>query len=159
MTNWCKNILVVTGDEKHVARFKTLAVGFWPWDEPVPGEEPGALNFHSLVPIPDQVIAAGYKDGGKDWQKKNWGCAGGAVLPRLESENSFRLDYFFETPISPPLKWMQKVSASWPLLLFELSFLEEMLSYRGEATARAGKLTSKVDTEFGNTVESGGVKL
>ena len=36
--------------------------------------EPGRLNFHSLVPVPEEVLKAGYESGGYDWEQKNWGC-------------------------------------------------------------------------------------
>lgn len=161
MTNWCKNILVVTGDKINVSKFKKQAVGYWPWDKPEPGQAAGDLNFHSIVPMPETVIEAGYESAARDWQIANWGCRGGAVLPRLESDNGYRLDYLFETPCSPPLKWLKQASSLWPALLFELSFLGDMPNYRGEATARAGELTSQVDTEFGEALkrskEDGGV--
>jgi hypothetical protein len=78
------------------------------------------------------------------------------VLPVLKSDDGWRLVYWFETPCSPPLKWMERASSAWPALFFALNFMEEMLNYRGDATARAGKLTSEIDTEFGEAIKQGG---
>jgi hypothetical protein len=71
MTNWCRNSLVVTGDDVHVSQFKKQAVGYWPGEQPEPGLAPGDLNFHSIVPMPDAVIKAGYQSAGKEWQLRN----------------------------------------------------------------------------------------
>jgi len=50
MPNWCTNKLTIIGPGADVQAFKTKAVGKSPWDEP--GENPNALNFHSLIPVP-----------------------------------------------------------------------------------------------------------
>jgi hypothetical protein len=60
MPNWCSNKLTIAGPGPDVQEFKTKAVGHSPWEEPE--EEPDALNFHSLVPVPEEVLKAGYGD-------------------------------------------------------------------------------------------------
>ena len=63
MPNWCANKLTITGPEAEVQAFKEKAVGHSPWSKPeeLVNVEPNVLNFHSLVPVPDEVLAAGYE--------------------------------------------------------------------------------------------------
>ena len=59
MPNWCLNKLTITGQQADIQAFKTKAVGHSPWE--APEGEPDVLNFHSLVPVPDEVLQAGYE--------------------------------------------------------------------------------------------------
>ena len=77
MPNWCNNELHVVGPEVDVAKFREKAVGHSPWPEDQTEEEPSPLNLHSLVPIPGDVLAAGYA-AGQAWEEANWGCHWGA---------------------------------------------------------------------------------
>jgi hypothetical protein len=72
MPNWCSDKLTIIGPGTDVQAFKTKAVGDSPWEEPE--EEPDVLNFHSLVPVPAEILKAGYCDAGLDWERANWGC-------------------------------------------------------------------------------------
>jgi hypothetical protein len=58
MPNWCNNKLAVYGPEADTQRCKEQAIGDSPWFRE---EQPNALNLHSLVPIPAEVIEAGYE--------------------------------------------------------------------------------------------------
>jgi hypothetical protein len=60
MPNWCRNILNITGPVDEVSRFQREAVGVSPWNKNDPMKQPSPLNFHSLVPIPPEVLRAGY---------------------------------------------------------------------------------------------------
>ena len=72
MPNWCTNKLTIIGPGADVQAFKIKAVGKSPWDEP--GDNPNALNFHSLIPVPDDILAADYGDAGYNWEITHWGC-------------------------------------------------------------------------------------
>ena len=76
MPNWCSNKLTITGPKADVQAFKTKAVGHSPWEQPE--KEPAVLNFHSLVPVPEEVLKAGYESAGYHWEVENWGCKWGA---------------------------------------------------------------------------------
>ena len=58
MPNWCNNTLRVFGPDEAVIRFKEQAVGYSPWT-PIQEQERNAFNFHSLVPVPPEILAAG----------------------------------------------------------------------------------------------------
>ena len=93
MPNWCSNHLTVKGENDEVQRFKQKAVGHSPWEQPPIGEKPNALNFHSLVPIPANVLQAGYEAQGYDWENNQWGCKWGACHGDLIDDNGCELFY------------------------------------------------------------------
>jgi len=37
-------------------------------------EKANVLNFHSLVPVPAEILQAGYEAQGYDWENNQWGC-------------------------------------------------------------------------------------
>ena len=85
MPNWCYNKLTITGPEADVRSFKEKAAGPCPWLKP-DETEVEVLNFHSLVPVPDEVLQAGYEAAGYDWERENWGCKWGADEPQILDE-------------------------------------------------------------------------
>src|ERR1019366_6470474 len=116
MPNWCSNNLTITGPKADVEAFKAKAVGHSPWEEPK--GEPDALNFHSLVPVPEEVLIAGYEAGGYDWERANWGCKWGASDPGILNEWTGHVEYEFHTAWSPPIEFLQPVAVQWPSLVF-----------------------------------------
>jgi hypothetical protein len=108
MPNWCNNELHVVGSEGDVAKFREKAVGHSPWPEGQTEEEPSPLNLHSLVPIPGDVLAAGYA-AGQAWEEANWGCHWGACHVQVD-ESPCRLHYWFDTGVRP---WCG--SHEWPV--------------------------------------------
>lgn len=140
MPNWCFNHLTVTGPTDDVARFKDQAVGFCPWGSVPADNVPEVLNFHSLVPIPADVLAAGYPAAGYDWEQVHWGCKWGACHASVVDPWEGGVFYEFDTPWSPPLPFLEQVSRAWPTLVFELDYEEPLMAYKGEARAEAGVL-------------------
>lgn len=132
MRNWSLNALAVHGPATDVATFKKQAVGYDPkmTTEERAGAKPCALNFHSLMPIPDQVLKAGgppcrERD---DWQVKHWGVTRGASIEGdpagveciVEEGKPNVLWYSFDTPWDPPITFLKQVSKKWRTLLFLL---------------------------------------
>ena len=138
MPNWCMNKLTVTGPEADVQRFKEMAVGQSPWLRPGERpEEPNVLNFHSLVPIPDEVLAAGYADAGYDWEVAHWGCKWGARDACILDEWDGHIEYEFNTAWSPPIEFLEQVAKQFPSLLFLLDYDEPGMAYKGIAKFQA----------------------
>ena len=113
MPNWCFNRLRVVGPAEDARRFHKQGEGFSPWFAPEPGSAPDALNFHSLVPIPTDVLAAGYDTAGHAWECQHWGCQWGACHLTVVDEWEGGALYEFDTAWSPPLPWVEQVSRSW----------------------------------------------
>ena len=131
MPNWCSDKLTVIGPGAAVQAFKTKAVGHPPWEEPE--DNPEVLNFHSLVPVPDEVLKAGYEPTGHDWQKENWGCKWGAANSVIVEEWEGHVEYSFDTAWSPPIEFFEILAKQWPNLTFVLQYEELGLAFKGIA--------------------------
>lgn len=140
MPNWCYNRLRVTGPARDVRRFQAQAVGFCPWDDPEPGEPPDVLNFHSLVPVPPDVLAARNQPTGHDWAREHWGCNLGAHRAAVTQQWEGGVLYEFDTAWSPSVRFVENVSRAWPTLVFVLDYEEIRAGYKGLARAQAGAL-------------------
>lgn len=144
MPNWCKNILQINGPSEDLMRFKVAAVGYSPWSEPEADEPPSVFNFHSLMPVPETVLCAGYSSAGYDWELENRGCKWSARSPWIESEHEHEIVYFFETAWSPPLQLLRHLSGKWPKLKFGISFMDEIGNFEGEASIELGKFEYRI---------------
>ena len=140
MPNWCRNILNITGPVDDVSRFQREAVGVSPWNKNDPVKQPSPLNFHSLVPIPPEVLRAGYTKAGHDWECEHWGCKWGACKAYIDTESPGAVSYWFETPWCPPIQFLETVSHQFPSLRFEMVYFEEMNHYQGAAVAQDGEV-------------------
>lgn len=125
MANWCDNTLGVTGPDEDMARFKEKAVGVYPGEET---QEQQALNFHSLLPVPAEVLAAG-EEVREAWEERNWGCRYGAVGSELVRNEKRQLTYTFESKWAPPAAFLQGIGPQWPTLTFDLSSSEMQRGY------------------------------
>jgi len=135
MPNWCNNNLRVFGPEADVQRFKEQATGQSPWHKE-DGTDQNILNFHNLVPIPPEVIAAGYDPAGFEWERNNWGCKWGACSASLADEWEGTLIYAFETAWSPPVPFLEKLAPQWPALTFLLDYEEMGMGFKGITKVR-----------------------
>ena len=132
MPNWCANKLTVTGPAADVQAFKTKAVGHSPWSKPE-DRESEVLNFHSLKPIPEDVLAAGYAEAGINWERQNWGCKWGAQDSTILDEREGKIQYEFLSAWTPPIECFQTVAVQWPALSFVLEYEEPGMAFKGLA--------------------------
>lgn len=88
-------------------------------------------NFHSLVPIPREVLAAGYEKAGYDWERENWGCKWGACHAELVDEWEGHLIYTFDTAWSPPTAFLKKLGPRWPVIVCVLEYEEMGMGFKG----------------------------
>ena len=131
MPNLCSNNLTITGPKADVEAFKAKAVGHSPWEEQE--GEPDVLNFHSLVPVPDEVLKAGYEPVGYNWEMANWGCKWGAEGSTILDEWEGHVEYEFYTAWSPPQRFLQIMAVQWPSLVFVLVYEEPGIGFKGLA--------------------------
>ena len=134
MPNWCNNRLMIYGPEAEIKRFKETATGYSPWSA---NEEQkrSVLNFDSLLPIPPEILAAGY-EAGYEWELKHWGCKWGAETPELVEGWEGHLEYAFATAWSPPVPLLAKLGPQWPSLTFVLDYDELGVGFKGIAKIR-----------------------
>ena len=85
-----------------------------------------------------------------NWNNRNWGCKWDVTNPELcsEEENgeNLVLVYQFDTPWSPPVPAMLKLSEQYPTLLLTLSYEEEQ-GWGGEIEFCKGKISAESDYE------------
>jgi hypothetical protein len=129
MPNWCNNKLTVFGPDEDVQRFKKNAIGNSPWH--TEQEKKNVLNFHSLTPVPPEVVSAGYDQAGYEWELMNWGCKWGACSTELVEEREGHLTYFFDTAWSPPIPFLSKLAPQWSTLTFLLDYEEMGMGFKG----------------------------
>ena len=137
MPNWCNNTLRIFGPEGDVRRFKEQSIGYSPWTT-TEEQKRSVLNFHSLVPIPPRVLAAGYSDAGCEWELRNWGCKWGSSSPELVDEMDGHLEYAFDTAWAPPIPFLSKLGPQWPNLIFVLNYEEMGMGFTGIAKVKSG---------------------
>jgi len=143
MPNWCHNQLTVSGPADEVKQFKETAVGHSPWlsAAEVGREKPDPLNFHSLFPVPEELMNAGYNEAAYHWERDNWGCKRGARDTQILDEWDGGVIYEFDTAWVPPLEFIEHISKDWPRLTFDLEYDECGIGFTGSAQAQAGKLS------------------
>jgi hypothetical protein len=142
MPNWCNNQLSVRGPVVDVQRFKEKAVGHSPWLTPkeIRNEEPSPLNFHSLVPVPEEMIKAGYNEVAYNWEKAHWGCKWGDCNAQILHEGQGHVTYEFDTAWVPPTEFIEQASKDWPALRLQLDYDEPGNGLHGTAEARGGRV-------------------
>lgn len=160
MPNHCLNVLTIHGEWAQVQAFVDRAEG------PDPQFAPSALErqlerdtalplplehlqFHNFVPVPPEVLAAGFGAAGHDWCLEHWGTKWSPYrISRLASEGGAHVVYLFQTAWSPPIRWLQQVAAAWANLRFELRYVEEGSGIQGTIRYQYGCCSSSSDGDW-----------
>lgn len=148
MANWCENIFIVKGERKELKSFKSLFSGYpAKWDD---GYERGQIKekkpcFNALYPVPDQVVNQGYSEAGYEWCINHWGVKADIYDMDIGIREENFLEYCFDTPWNPPLKWVEFVSRLFPTLEFEIIYQEDGMCFCGKAVFVDGE---EVESEF-----------
>jgi hypothetical protein len=83
------------------------------------------------VPIPPEILSAGYEQAAYEWELKNWGCKWGACNAEEVEECEGHFTYFFDTAWSPPIPFLSKLAPEWPTLIFLLDYEEMGMGFKG----------------------------
>lgn len=160
MPNYCENILRVKGE--NIQDFINGVSGYeaeYFTDEDMKriyanlGVDPNMpkkrkkFTFNSLVPVPKEVLDAGYNDSGYHWQINNWGTKWDVNDESMiieQSENEIK--YVFSTAWSPPLQWVKKASKVYPDLTFELAYAELGNFFAGKLVVQGGNILEEFET-------------
>ena len=166
MPNWVSNVLTVKGkDTTELKRFQESAKR--------EGDEPAALSFHSLYPLPQELFddmnnggkevtgldltnkefqteeekRAVFKEkyGAKDWYDWHVSHWGTKWDTNVVEFNEYNgsLEYQFDTAWNPPLEWLKEVSKDFPTLEFILSYTEEGMGFKGTAYVQNGDMNNQ----------------
>jgi hypothetical protein len=105
------------------------------------GEPEVEFTFNALVPVPEEILREGFYEKGISWQTQNWGTFMDSeyiTTPYLitdeDSEDMF--DFIVETFHSPPLKWLESASLSFPVLKFEILYAGESEAFHKRPITR-----------------------
>jgi hypothetical protein len=124
MPNWCENRLRIFGPQADIEKFQQLAVGHPPWlnEQERQTNQPSPLNFHSLLPVPAEIINLGTEL--EKWQLDYWGTKWEAAEVLLLDASATGLSYQFDTAWSPPIALFKSIGPQWPTLTFRLNYEE-----------------------------------
>ena len=138
------------------------------------GGQVETLSFHSLYPVPKEVLLAPY-DGnrlkeaaqkypewfnrfpnliaGYDWENSNWGTKWGPSDTYVsseysESEGKATVSYSFESAWSPPLDFFHKIAQDWPTLTFDLDYSEPGMCFAGQTIWENGGVVFEDEREY-----------
>ncbi|MBI5818298.1 MAG: hypothetical protein HZA88_04860 [Verrucomicrobia bacterium] len=103
-------------------------------------EQPNPLNLHCIVPVPKEVLEAGYDKAGYDWEKLNWGCKWGACNCQVVDEDAGRIVYNFDSAWCPPVEFIETAAKLWPTLTLLLEYEELGMAFKGIAKAQGEQL-------------------
>lgn len=150
MPNWCSNELTITGLSARLEEFRQQAVGLRPkYKEREVEEKTNILQFNNFVPVPQELLDAGYDKGGYEWELEHWGVKWGACDVSIEdAANENVLQYLFNTPWKDPDKWLTKVAEDFPGLVFYLKYDEPGMGFCGDMKFKNGRLVAKTYTEY-----------
>ena len=187
MPNWCNNNLAVSGKPDDVTRFRLKAKGAvqnyndyrgneWEAFDDIrlraltqsPPElgDSSELSFHSLYPVPNEVMSLPYDSSqrikiltklgmpteglaGYEWENTHWGVKWGARgVDAHEDSSGECIHYIFDTPWGPPMEFMRKVIRDFPELSFTLHYEEPGMAFAGEVIWENGECVSEDSWEM-----------
>ena len=157
MPNWCSNELDITGPQEDLDRFRDAAVGERPTyakehdiNLPISDDDEDrheVLSFHALVPIPEEILEAGYNgknnalvQSGHGAETTLWGVKWGACGEITRYIGNTSLSYSFETAWGPPCRLIQTVAPQYPTLRFHINYMEEGMCFKGDYVQKGEKI-------------------
>jgi hypothetical protein len=105
------------------------------------------LSFERLLPTPDHLVEAGWRD----WRLENWGTKWDAHDTSVLDRGGW-LEYWFLTAWSPPEAWLEALAAAHPECNFTMVFAEEANQFAGVMTVEDG-VVDVVEFEEGHERE------
>ena len=151
MPNWCTNQLEVTGAKEAVKKFAAdVRV------ESAIDREFNPLSFAKILPCPEDLKSTDkgiLADGEYHWNIENWGTkwdacdvTGGDVTESID--DSFIVEYEFETAWRHCDAWLTTISKMYPDLKFRLGYYEPGMSFQGELIIENGEVVYENQEDF-----------
>jgi hypothetical protein len=96
------------------------------------------LDFNQFVPVPPEVVAAGYANS-DTWCQQNWGTRTNAYPgTKVERVSGEEVRFSFETAWSPPCPVVVAMAKEFPLLKFRLNYSEPFGGFAGKLICEHG---------------------
>ena len=165
MPNWCSNTLQISGDKEQLELFKQksiiksgMDVDIFVMDGCIP--MPEELNI--MEGISDEIKAERMQKYGYcswyDWRYDYWGTRTDAHDSEIVEESDNTIEIVFETAWCPPVHYIENIAKMYPLLNFDLYYMETgewlagKISANGEDICHLVGSPKRVD-EQGNEVK------
>ncbi len=127
MPNWCNNTLRINGTAEEIAQLN--------WKD-------NDSFFAPFIPRPENIGDDWY-----DWSLRNWGCKWDCQVEIVDDSDDY-LEIQLNTPWSPPLSGILKLSILFPNCTFELKYSEPGCDFQGQAIYENGKEIEHLQTSF-----------
>ena len=122
MPNWCKNEVIVSGDEEVVTKFKNLMT-----NDGQDFEE--GFSFNKIVPQPDNILLDSLKV--YDWNIENWDTKWDASSVSVYLDEGDYMEFSFLTAWSPPINVINKLKEMFPKLNVYGGYIGEGWEFAG----------------------------
>lgn len=164
MPNWCDNTLHISGDKEQLELFKQKSIIR-------SGKNLDIFVMDGTIPMPQELAIVedvneeemaerknkyGFSDW-YNWRHENWGTKWDAHDSNIDIEED-SISIYFLTAWSPPENWLKKVAEMYPLLTFDLAYMETGEWYAGRTIVKDKFIQEdcgypKMVDEWGNEVE------
>ena len=122
MPNWCKNDVIVSGDEEDVTKFKNLMTN--------DGKDfEKGFSFNKIVPQPDNILLDSLKV--YDWNIENWDTKWDASSVSVYFDEEDYMEFSFLTAWSPPINVINKLKEMFPTLNVYGGYIGEGWEFAG----------------------------
>lgn len=103
-------------------------------------------QFYDSMPISEsesrRLIMLYGSNNWYDWRIGHWGCKWD-VQAELVRDEPRKLEYIFDSPWSPPINWLERVSIDFPKLRFKIKYEEEGMGFRGITWFTKGEMKER----------------
>lgn len=131
MPNWCSNSINISGEDSEIKRLLIEAKS-----------EESDFTLNNLVPIPKEEEEDWY-----NWRVANWGTKWDIGKVELDIDEGY-VNFNCETAWAPPTEALQKISAKYPTLTFEIFYEEPGMDFCGKSVFQNGEAIEEVSTSY-----------
>ena len=122
MPNWCKNEVIVSGEEDVVSEFKNLMTSN--------GQDfEKGFSFNKIVPQPDNILLDSLKV--YNWNIENWDTKWDASSVSVYFDEEDYMEFSFLTAWSPPINVINKLKEMFPNLNIYGGYIGEGWEFAG----------------------------
>ena len=152
MPNWVDNALSFEGTKEDISKIKEqLAKPYKSYWGGVEEEVSGSpISYWNMVSPPEEKFDIYFGEsnsfadktwGWYNWNSNNWGCKWDASEAMITYESPSEITYHFQSPWSPPLEAISKLSEQYPETKINLYWVEEQ-GFGAEQDFTAGEITT-----------------